>query len=333
MVRDLEMWGVVVIVMFVLIIFTRMWGAASKNRVLSQKFKKLLKQNHLPHTRTACEIRAWINLVTTNRTLFPTWMCDRETCVEKLVEQSKHEICEDERTNEELAKAFTIWDDILLFKSLAVSSCTAPRFPIEGCLLYLSVRPWSMKKFTKWRSGWTCEGDKAARSISVPLQSAIRQDACIQLNDLWEEIKHNVRPDGTLRFYLSEMNIFPTPELVLQVFAPEGKNPKIVNRPDKIMVTADLTELKSVVRSSACKVLNDGWESVFDVSHFILRKAPNGVTFRRAICWGEGKCMTRPIWQFNGDPYSHSAADLQHVLETLNRLKREINENSTTRSV
>jgi hypothetical protein len=327
------MWELTIFVVFVLMLLVNIWKTQSKNKTLSWRFRKLLKQNHLPQTHTACEIREWVKIVTQNRTLFPTWMCDRETDIGKIIEQSKHKIHEDDRSNEELAKVFTMWDDILLFKSFAVSSSTAPRFPIEGCLLHLSVRPWSMKKFVKWRSGWTHQGEKAARSISVALQSAVRQDVCIQLNDLWEEIKHNVRADGTLRFYLSEINIFPTPEIVLQVFAPEGKNPKVVNRPDKVMVTADLAELRSVVRSSACKVLNDGWESVFDISHFVLRKAPNGLTFRRAICWGDGKSVTRPLWQFNGDPYSHSASDLQHVIKTLNCLKREINEHSGTQSV
>ena len=259
-----------------------------------------------PHTSIILA-QAWLDTLRQHHTIFHTWMgCGNDFVnLKNIVE---FDLKEDKRTHKELASAYPVWSHILLGQT-PITHTFNSNDNLDFGKMFVSLRPVSLRSFVLWRCGTNGiqEAASAVRSNSSILFSAIREDVCTLLSQVWQDISQNKWHKKNFACNLVSLRTFPTPELILQL------NSKI-SSPSKNKIVAEvekLEEIKSLINDCCKTGIGERWEYAFNQTYFVT-KIVNGCVFRRT---------TDKLWECCVDPYLLSYKDMQSVI----RLLKEMN--------
>ena len=147
--------------------------------------------------------------------------------------------------------------------------------------------------------GATGFGGSVSLRSAKHLFSAIREDVCTLLSQVWQDISTKKK----MGCRLVALRTFPTPELVLQLNSKTSSPTK-----SKIVVEVENFEAVQRMLNECCNSgIGQGWEYAFDQTYFVT-KLISGCVFRRS--------MDR-TWQCCVDPYTLSYQDMKSVAALL----------------
>ena len=164
---------------------------SQKKWEFDQKVKRTLRLLRLPYDSSASahtniiQAQAWLDMVHQHKTMFHTWMgCSSELL--SLQNVISCDLQEDKRTHKELAAAYPVWSNILLGQTPASHTYESEN-DLDYSKMFVSLRPASLRSFVLWRCDGLQEAASAVRSNSSILFSAIREDVCTLLSQVWQD--------------------------------------------------------------------------------------------------------------------------------------------------